>query len=260
MSTTTVLTSARPAGISRSVEVSRSPKTVIATDRGIGVAVITSTWGRRSALALSAARCSTPNRCCSSTTTRPRSANWTSALSKAWVPMTIPAVPEAAWSVASRRRAAGGRPGDQDDARGVLGRAESATAGQFAEHAGDGLVMLSGQHLGWCQQRGLAAGVDHCQHRSQRDHGLAGADLALQQSLHRLGAAQLGHDLLAHCDLTLGEHERQAIVEGVEQPAGPSAVSAHCSVRGCVRPPIRHRQLQSERLVEPHPVTALVDD
>ena len=78
-STTTVLTAARPAGISRRVEVSRSPNTVIATERGIGVAVITSTCGRTSALALSAARCSTPNRCCSSTTTRPRSANCTPA-------------------------------------------------------------------------------------------------------------------------------------------------------------------------------------
>ncbi len=36
---------ARPAGSSARVEVSRSPKTVIATVRGIGVAVITSTCG-----------------------------------------------------------------------------------------------------------------------------------------------------------------------------------------------------------------------
>ena len=75
----------------------------MATDRGIGVAVITSTCGRVVALALSAARCSTPNRCCSSTTTRPRSANCTPALSSAWVPITIPASPEAARRVASRR-------------------------------------------------------------------------------------------------------------------------------------------------------------
>ena len=43
--TTVVAIGARPAGSSRSVEVSRSPKTVIATVRGIGVAVITSTCG-----------------------------------------------------------------------------------------------------------------------------------------------------------------------------------------------------------------------
>ena len=64
------------AGSSVSVEVSRSPNTVIATVRGIGVAVMTSTCGGWLALArASASRCSTPNRCCSSTTTSPRSAN-----------------------------------------------------------------------------------------------------------------------------------------------------------------------------------------
>ena len=50
--------------------------TVIATVRGIGVAVMTSTcggWPRP--CVVRAARCSTPKRCCSSTTTRPRSAN-----------------------------------------------------------------------------------------------------------------------------------------------------------------------------------------
>ena len=41
---------ARPAGSSVSVEVSRSPNTVIATVRGIGVAVITSTCGGRAGL------------------------------------------------------------------------------------------------------------------------------------------------------------------------------------------------------------------
>ena len=45
----------RPAGSSVRVETSRSPKTVIATVRGIGVAVITSTCGRR-ALGLLAQR------------------------------------------------------------------------------------------------------------------------------------------------------------------------------------------------------------
>ncbi len=84
---------ARPAGSSASVEISRSPKTVIATVRGIGVAVMTSTCGGVPALSVRAARCSTPNRCCSSTTTRPRSKNCTCSSSSAWVPITIPASP-----------------------------------------------------------------------------------------------------------------------------------------------------------------------
>ena len=48
--TTLVWIGARPAGSSASTEVSRSPKTVIATVRGIGVAVITRTCGRRAGL------------------------------------------------------------------------------------------------------------------------------------------------------------------------------------------------------------------
>ena len=67
--TTCVAIGDRPAGSSRSVEVSRSPNTVIATVRGIGVAVMTSRCGGVRPLARKASRCSTPNRCCSSTTT-----------------------------------------------------------------------------------------------------------------------------------------------------------------------------------------------
>ncbi len=113
--TTVDCTSPRPAGSSVSVEVSRSPKTVIATVRGIGVAVITSTCGGVPALPVSAARCSTPNRCCSSTTTRPRSKNWTFSSSSAWVPITMPASPEAASSIACAARGGAHRAGEQHD-------------------------------------------------------------------------------------------------------------------------------------------------
>ena len=96
----------RPAGSSSRTETSRSPKTVIATVRGMGVAVITSRCGGRPALSRSRSRCSTPKRCCSSTTTSPRSANWTTSESRAWVPMTIPASPDAIRSRARLRAAA----------------------------------------------------------------------------------------------------------------------------------------------------------
>jgi hypothetical protein len=70
----------RPGGSSSSTLTSRSPYTVMAAVRGMGVAVITSTsgtaWPPSSALARSAARCSTPKRCCSSMTTTPRLANF----------------------------------------------------------------------------------------------------------------------------------------------------------------------------------------
>ena len=102
--TTWVAIGERPAGSSASVETSRSPNTVIATVRGIGVAVITSTCGREpAALSRSASRCSTPNLCCSSMTTSPRSANCTRSSSRACVPMRMPASPVNASDSAERR-------------------------------------------------------------------------------------------------------------------------------------------------------------
>ena len=66
-----------------------------------------------------------------------------------------------------------GGSGDQHDAGRVLRRAKSAATGQLAEHPGDRLEVLSRQHLGRRQQRGLTAGVDHRQHCAQRDERLA---------------------------------------------------------------------------------------
>jgi hypothetical protein len=69
-----VVMGVRPGGNSSSTLTSRSPYTVMAAVRGMGVAVITNTSGTSSPspLSRSAARCSTPKRCCSSTTTTPR--------------------------------------------------------------------------------------------------------------------------------------------------------------------------------------------
>ena len=98
---------ARPAGSSVSVEVSRSPKTVIATVRGIGVAVITSTCGgaaglagQRGALLDAEAVLLVDDDQAEVGELRPCSS------SSAWVPMTMPASP-----LASRRAAAGGARG-----------------------------------------------------------------------------------------------------------------------------------------------------
>ena len=103
--TTVVPIGDRPRGSSDRVEVSRSPKTVIATVRGIGVAVITSTCGGlpSGCLVRKACRCSTPNRCCSSTTINPRLAKNTPSDSRACVPTTMPAWPDAMVSSASLR-------------------------------------------------------------------------------------------------------------------------------------------------------------
>ena len=187
--TTWVVIGARPAGSSRSVEVSRSPKTVIATVRGIGVAVMTRTCGGSFPLPRNASRCSTPNRCCSSTTTRARSRKSTCSSRRAWVPTTMPGVADR--DVEQRLAPLGGRlaPGEEDDPGRVVGAAEHPALGEVAEHPGDRAVVLRREDLGGREQRGLAAGVDRREHRPQRDDRLARADLALEQPVHRHLAA-----------------------------------------------------------------------
>ena len=79
--------------------------------RGIGVAVMTSRCGTVCPVRdRSSSRWRTPNRCCSSTTTRPRSAKPTPSWITAWVPTTIPAAPDCTSSSAARRSLAESEP------------------------------------------------------------------------------------------------------------------------------------------------------
>ena len=193
----------------------------MATVRGIGVAVMTSTCGGRLPLARSASRCSTPKRCCSSTTTRPRSAKSTPSCSSAWVPTTIPA--RAARDVGARL-APGRAPSEpvSSATRVPSGRRPARRPGRAGRAARGCPGVLRGQHLGRRQQRGLAAGVDDLQHRAQRHDGLARADLALQQPVHRLLAASSAASSSPTSRWPSVSVERQRRVEGVEQPAAPA--------------------------------------
>ena len=102
------------------------------------------------------------------------------------------------------------RAGEQRDPGAVGGAVELAGPAERAEQLADAAGVLGGEHLGGREQRGLAAGVDHLRHGPQRDDGLARADLALQQPVHRLLAAELRGQLLPHLALALGQLERAA--------------------------------------------------
>ena len=243
----------RPAGSSRSVDVSRSPNTVIATVRGIGVAVMTRTCGLTSERSTSAERCSTPNRCCSSTTSSPRSANSTCSWISAWVPTTMPASPDAASSSASLRALAPSEPVSSWTRVASVGSAEHAALREVAQQSGDGAMVLGGEHLGGSEQRGLAAGVDDLEHREQGDDGLARPDLALQQPVHGVGAREIGADDVGDLLLAVGEDERQTLGEPLAQAAGDGGTR-----RGRIAlervPTLREHRLQHERLLEAEPV------
>ena len=60
----------------------------------------------------------------------------------------------------------------------------------------DGREMLARQDFGRRHQRRLPAGFDHGRGGEQRHHGLAGADVALQQPQHAVRLRQVGDDVV----------------------------------------------------------------
>ena len=80
--------------------------------------------------------------------------------------------------------------------------------------------VLLGQRLGRRHQRSLAPALDRAQERVERDHRLAGADVALQQALHRHRPGEIGVDLLDRALLVLGQRERQRRAVALDQLAG----------------------------------------
>ena len=89
--------------MSRTTETSRSPYTVSASVRGIGVAVITSTSGIRP-FDRSVARCTTPKRCCSSMMASPSEWKFTVPCTSACVPTMRSIAPADSRASRSRRR------------------------------------------------------------------------------------------------------------------------------------------------------------
>ena len=74
-------------------------------------------------------------------------------------------------------------------AAGQPGHAQAARREQRLQPADQLAEVLLGQDFGRRHQRALPAGVDGDRRRQRRDHGLARADIALQQPVHRHAAA-----------------------------------------------------------------------
>src|SRR5829696_4455926 len=127
-----------------------------------------------------ALRCSTPKRCCSSTTATARSANSTSRWMSACVPTTTSAAP----------LATSARPLAADRAR-----HEGDSDAELRADVLDGEEVLLGERLRRRHERALPPRLDRAQKRVERDDGLPGADVALQQALHRHRAREVGVEL-----------------------------------------------------------------
>ena len=189
--------------------------------RGIGVAVMVSTCTPCRSRC-SAALWRVPKRCSSSMITRARSLKRSCGDSSAWVPTTIRTEPSASpWRTACASLA---RP-SRDSC--------STRTSKPGEAAAEGLQVLADQQGGRRQQRDLAAAQRGRGGRPQRHLGLAEADIAADQAVHRRRAArEIGERGLDRAGLVLARRgtgsgarsarRRRAAASG-QGPATPPA-------------------------------------
>ena len=141
----------------------------------------------------------------------------------------------------------------------AAGQDRDANAGLLGQRR-DGGEMLARQDFGRRHQRGLAAGLDHGRGGEQRHHGLAGADVALQQPDHAVRLRQIGDDVVDGAAL----RRRQRIGQGGDHLGAQQALAGAAAARqlALVRANQRQRELAGEQFVigEPRPGLALRQD
>ena len=91
--------------------------------------------------------------------------------------------------------------------------------------------MLLGEDLGGRHDRRLPAVLDRLQRGERRDDGLAAADVALQQALHRVRLGEVGAISAWRLLLRARERERQRLRERVGERVPVAAAAA----RPCAR-------------------------
>ena len=99
-------------------------------------------------------------------------------------------------------------------------RQQRARHAELLAEIGDREEVLLGERLGRRHQRALPAVLDRTQERVERNDGLARADVALQQALHRRGSREIAVDLPDRLLLIRRERERQRLAVALDQVAG----------------------------------------
>ena len=203
-SPTVVRTGRRPVGGVSMIEMSRRPESDMCSVRGIGVAesARTSTSSRserRSSF------CATPNRCSSSRTTRPSSFGMTSRERTRCVP--IEDVDLALLELLQDPRLVGARP----EARHHLD-AHREVAVALAER----VPVLLGEDRGRAEDEGLPAVQRDGERGAHGDLGLAEADVAADEPIHRPPRLEILLHRLDRLELILGLAVRERALEPLE--------------------------------------------
>ena len=191
-------------------DMSRMPTSDMFSVRGIGVADIVST-STRFLICLIRSLCATPKRCSSSTTSRPRSRNFTSFESSRCVPTMISTLPASRSSSVAFCSALRAEAADHVDADGKRGEALPQR-----------LQVLEGEHGRRREHRHLLAVHHGLEGGAHRDFGLAVADVAAEQAVHRRRRLHVALDVVDGVLLI----ERQLPLEGVLELLLPVAVGA----------------------------------
>ena len=113
--------------------------------------------------------------------------------------------------------------------------------------------MLPRQNLGRRHERRLAAGLDHMRGGKKRHHGLAGADVALEEAKHALRLRQIGDDVGDRACLRRGQRIGQRLDDPrAQQTFGGAAAAGAGAHMGAQE---RQRELARQQFVisEPRP-------
>ena len=129
-----------------------------------------------------------------------------------------------------------------------------ADAGEQRPHAGG---VLLGQHLGRRHQRALVPALHRGEQRRHGHDRLAGADVALQQPVHRVRDGEVGVDLGDRPPLGAGERERQRRVEAPHELAADLVRDARAVALERALAQHQH-QLDPQQLVERQPAPGLL--
>ncbi len=131
-------------------------------------------------------------------------------------------------------------------------REQCARDAELGADAFDREEVLFGERLCRRHQRALASVLDRAQQCVERDDRLAGADVALQQPLHRNRALEIGVDLAHRLLLVRRERERKRRAVALDQLAGRAERRRERAL--AFRRAPRDAELEQQQLLEREPL------
>ena len=122
--------------------------------------------------------------------------------------------------------------------------AEAERCAEVAERE----VVLLGEDLRGCHERGLVAGFDGEEHGAQRDERFPAAHIAVEQAVHRTRQGEVGADFLDRAELRAGQRKGQRRVQPAHQRV--AAAMHRARLRGLLRALRGDAHLHGEKLAQ----------